>query len=73
MLRAVGTKIQDRFTKLKVSRQRLYQLRHVAAGLCQYCNRKLYSKTKCHKHWRDERERWLLGKAAQEAKNKSPL
>ncbi len=40
--------IQDKFTKLHISRQRKYQLRKKAAGLCTRCGkRKLVSPNLC--------------------------
>lgn len=33
----VGKLIQDKFTSMRVSRQRRYQLRKEAAGLCRIC------------------------------------
>lgn len=66
----VPTRIQDEFTGKRLSRQRRYQLRHLAAGLCQLCRNKLFTETKCRKHWHQEREIYRLGKAALKALDK---
>ena len=43
--------IQDKFTSLKVSRQRRYQLRREAAGLCRLCGDKATPESAyCKKH-----------------------
>lgn len=51
-------------TNNKPSRQVLYQRRHLAAGLCVYCNRKLHTKTLCLKHAKEQRDRYRLGQEA---------
>ncbi len=43
-------KILDRFTDLKVSRQRKHQLRKVALGLCQVCFKDRVTSTYCRLH-----------------------
>lgn len=42
--------IQDAFSNLPISRQRRYQLRHKAAGLCLLCNQPKVNATYCLKH-----------------------
>ena len=42
----------------------MYQRRHLAAGLCVYCNRKLHTKTLCLKHAKEQRDRYRLGQEA---------
>lgn len=61
---AVPTKIHDKHTEKPISRQRKYQLRHIAQGLCALCNRKLFTATKCRKHWKQERDIYKLGREA---------
>ena len=43
-------KIIDQFTDLKMSRQRKWQARHRAAGLCIECNEEAASKSYCKFH-----------------------
>jgi hypothetical protein len=49
--------IQDRFTRLPISRQRKYQLRHNAARLCTQCaDPAAPGSTRCLKHLVQSRE-----------------
>lgn len=45
-----GYRIIDQFTRKKMSRQRKWQLRHKARGLCVQCNQPAVSKSFCLKH-----------------------
>lgn len=47
----------DRFSRLKISRQRRYQLRHMVLGLCYRCPRKAVLGHHCLKHAVLTRER----------------
>lgn len=51
--------ILDAFTDLKVSRQRKWQLRQEAKGLCQVCPEPEFMACKCKKHYR----RWANAQA----------
>jgi len=42
--------IQDKFTKLKVSRQRMWQLRNRKHGLCVICGLRAVTAEHCLKH-----------------------
>jgi len=48
--------ILDRFSKLPISRQRRYQLRHQAKGLCEKCTAKRVTGTHCLKHAVESRD-----------------
>jgi hypothetical protein len=50
-------KKKDKFARLKISRQRRYQLRHMAAGLCYRCPRKAVLGHHCLVHAILTRER----------------
>ena len=49
--------ILDRFTRRSISRQRRYQLRHIAKGLCVQCSQKATVNGLCLKHAIVRRER----------------
>ena len=49
--------ILDRFTRRSISRQRRYQLRHIAKGLCVQCSQKATVNGLCLKHAIERRER----------------
>ena len=49
--------ISDKFSKLKISRQRKWQLRRKAAGLCVRCGDKAVVGDHCLKHAIAKRER----------------
>ena len=48
--------ISDKFSKLKISRQRKWQLRRQAAGLCILCGDKAVVSVHCLKHAIAQRE-----------------
>ena len=50
-------KIHDKFTRLKVSRQRKYQLRHRRRRLCELCPATRVTSAFCLKHAIQTRER----------------
>lgn len=49
--------IIDEFTKLKVSRQRKYHLRHIRDGLCMDCSESSVDGYRCLKHAKANSER----------------
>jgi hypothetical protein len=61
----------DQFTKLKgtVSRQRIYQLRHAAAGLCQLCSKPRVTATYCLRHAVKSRNRQRQKNGAERTSN----
>jgi len=48
---------KDKFSQLPISRQRRYQLRHAAEGLCLFCSEKAALGQSCLKHAVSIRER----------------
>ena len=64
--------ILDRFTKMDISRQRKYQLRHANTGKCLMCSRKAVSTTLCLKHLINGRERARVVNGCQRRYRQSP-
>lgn len=50
-------KIEDEFTGLKVSRQRLHQLRKQKKGICSTCTEPIYLGKLCKKHYEQKLEK----------------
>ena len=63
--------IQDKFTKLKVSKQRRYQIRQRERGKCEKCNRKTEGgKTMCNYHREMAKKRYRCLTVAKERMEK---
>lgn len=63
-------RIQDRFTKLPVSKQRKWQLRQKAKGKCEKCKCDAVDGILCNKHRAKAKKRYRCLTAAKETMEK---
>lgn len=57
-------KIEDQFSGLNVSRQRKYQLRHAASGVCMLCTKPSVKSHLCESHYAEQLDRVKRRQAA---------